>query len=253
MPGEDRARGIVGRRRDLGDRDLAGLLVEMDEIRKCPPGIDGDAVTSHAMIGFQPRASAVRYNTWRVAGVKGQYQGTDRVVDRNAALRALTLLRGPRGRMSMALGRAVAKGGDFGQRRFRCARAASPRQALARRLCLRGGRRRRRDHARRQHRRVAAAAPAPARAQRHHHDRHRRAPPRRPARDADHGRAVRSPQALPSRGRARHRARRGGGRRRLRPADHLHGQPRGGGDRARHRAALVPALSAARTARWRRI
>ena len=46
-PNKDRARGIVGRRGNLGDRYLAGLLVEIDEIRKRPSGIDRSAVTSH--------------------------------------------------------------------------------------------------------------------------------------------------------------------------------------------------------------
>ena len=49
--GKDRARWVVGRRGQLRDRQLAGFFVEIDEIRKCPSGIDRDAVASHAMIG----------------------------------------------------------------------------------------------------------------------------------------------------------------------------------------------------------
>jgi hypothetical protein len=49
--GKDRARGIVGSRRQLGDRQLARFLVEVDEIRECSSGVDRDAIASHAMIG----------------------------------------------------------------------------------------------------------------------------------------------------------------------------------------------------------
>ncbi len=64
--------------------------------------------------------------------------------------------------------------------------------------------------------------------------------------DADHGGAVRTPHAVPSRRRARHRARRRRGRRGLRAADHRDGEHGGRRARRRRRAALVPALSAAR-------
>ena len=68
---------------------------------------------------------------------------------------------------------------------------------------------------------VAAAAPAPAHAQRHHQDRHRREHVGHRARHADHGGAVRAPQAVSSRGRARDRA-----RRRPRPARSSSCRPR---------------------------
>ena len=58
---QDRARGIVGRRRHFGDRDLAGFLVEIDEIRERPSGIDRDAVTGHAMTRIQTRDRSARY------------------------------------------------------------------------------------------------------------------------------------------------------------------------------------------------
>ena len=58
---EDSARRIVGRGRELGDGDRAGLLVEIDEIRKRPSGIDRDAEASHAMIGFPARARNALY------------------------------------------------------------------------------------------------------------------------------------------------------------------------------------------------
>ena len=138
-------------------------------------------------------------------------------------------------------------GGRLGQRRFRCARGEGPRQALACSLCLCGGGGRRRDHGRREHRGVAPAALAPARAQRRHRGRYQRQHPRSPVRHSDHGRPVWAPQTVSSRRRAGQRARRGRGRRRLRSADHIDGQPRRRGRRTRQHAALVPTLSAAGT------
>ncbi len=54
---QDRPRRIVGRRRELGDRYRAGGLVEIDEIRERPSGIDRDAETGHAITGVQPERS----------------------------------------------------------------------------------------------------------------------------------------------------------------------------------------------------
>jgi hypothetical protein len=45
----------------------------MDEIRECAAGIDGDAVASHAMIGFHASEQREAIRTWRFAGVKGHY------------------------------------------------------------------------------------------------------------------------------------------------------------------------------------
>ena len=44
---QDGARRVVGGRGHLADGDLAGLLVEIDEIRERPAGIDRDAVAGH--------------------------------------------------------------------------------------------------------------------------------------------------------------------------------------------------------------
>ena len=66
----DGSSGVEG---NLRDRYFAGLLVEMDEIRECAAGIDGDAVTSHAMIGFHASEQRQAIRTWRLARVKGHY------------------------------------------------------------------------------------------------------------------------------------------------------------------------------------
>src|SRR5262249_38941930 len=42
-----RARGVVGRRGHLGDRDLAGRFIDINEIREGSAGVDCDAVASH--------------------------------------------------------------------------------------------------------------------------------------------------------------------------------------------------------------
>ena len=121
-----------------------------------------------------------------------------------------------------------------GLRRPRCAGAAGAARDAAGILGVLRHRRRRRDHREGERRGLARAEAAPAHAARHRQHRHQRHAARRAGEVADHGGADRPAQPVPRRGRTRHRARRGGGRRALCDVDQRHEH---GGGRSPRRAA----------------
>ena len=61
MPARMAREGSSGVEASLAIDKLAGFLVEIDEIRKRPAGIDRDAVTSHALTNFHTREMSARY------------------------------------------------------------------------------------------------------------------------------------------------------------------------------------------------
>ena len=132
-----------------------------------------------------------------------------------------------------------------GLRRSGCAGAECPAGDAAGVVGVLRHRRRRRDHVEGERHGVAEAQAAPARAARHRRDRHQREPAGRAGEHADHGGADRPASSVPCRGRTRHRARRGGGRRALRDVDQRRDPGRGRRQGARRGAAMVSALHAA--------